>query len=396
MYKPLFNRILFTLLVVTTVVPSAWAEELILEEVVVTAVRRDTNLMETPLAVSALTADALAREGVQNIVNVGNLVPNMQVGLSPSDSGVSIAIRGITSNNFTELGDPTVGIHFDGVYSPRPQGGLALLFDVERIDILRGPQGTLFGRNSTAGTINVINARPQFEEISGSAEVDVGNNSSKAFRGWLNIPATENLAFRASFTVQKADTYLNQEMDLYDLDWDVDLDGNTSGPNDVPADGIPNVDQRRNYQQKDSEAYGSIDRWAGRVSMRFTPTDDIDWLLTYEQFQDDSPGVPFLKDCQKARGTFFACDHDEFDVKINTPGEMDMSIKTIRSEFVWDVTEAFSAEYRFAYSEQDRTQLFDQDGGAFTDPEHPGYGLSLIHISEPTRPPSTSRMPSSA
>ncbi len=370
MFKITFNLLLLAVLAFVAVVPAGWAEEeeLILEEVIVTAVRRDTNLMETPLAVSALTADALAREGVNNIVNVGNLVPNMQVGLSPSDSGVSIAIRGITSNNFTELGDPTVGIHFDGTYSPRPQGGLALLFDVERIDILRGPQGTLFGRNSTAGTINVINARPQFEDISGSTELEAGNYSTRAFRGWINLPATENLAFRAAFMVQKADTYLNQEMDLYDLDWDVDLDGNTDGPNDVPADGIPNTDQRRNHHQKDSRAYGSIDRWAGRLSMRYTPTDSIDWLLTYEQFHDKSPGVPFLKDCQKAKGTFFECEQDEFDVRINTPGELDMTIKTIRSEFVWDISDSVSTEYRFAYSKQDRSQLFDQDAGAFTDP----------------------------
>ena len=374
MFKPSFNRIVFAIIVCITLIPVSWAQEMVLEEVIVTAVRRDTNLMETPLAVTALTADALAREGVNNMVNIGNLVPNMQVGLSPSDSGVSIAIRGITSNNFTELGDPTVGIHFDGIYSPRPQGGLALLFDVERIDIMRGPQGTLFGRNSTAGTINIINARPQFDEFGGSVELEAGNYSTHAFRGWLNIPATENLAFRAAFMVQEADTYLNQELDLYDLDWDVDLDGNTNGPNDVSADGIPNTEQRRNHTQKDSRAYGSIDRWAGRLSMRFTPTDSIDWLVTYEQFQDDSPGVPFFKDCQKAAGTFFECDHDEFDVKINTPGFMDMSIKTIRSEFVWDVNDTFSAEYRFAYSEQDRSQLFDQDAGAFTDPDHPGYG----------------------
>ncbi len=379
MFKQSFYRILFAVLIVPITIPGAWAEEaeLMLEEVIVTAVRRDTNLMETPLAVSALTASDLAREGVNNIVNVGNLVPNMQVGLSPSDSGVSIAIRGITSNNFTELGDPTVGIHFDGTYSPRPQGGLALLFDVERIDILRGPQGTLFGRNSTAGTINIINQRPQFDDISGSAEVELGNYSNKVFRGWINLPATEKVAFRAAFMTQKADTYLNQEMDLYDLNWDVDLDGNTDGPNDVPADGIPNTDQRRNHHQKDSRAYGSIDRWGGRLSMLFTPTDNIDWLLTYEHFQDNSPGVPFLKDCQKAAGTFFECDHDEFDVNINTPGYLDMTIKTIRSEFAWDVAESFSAEYRFAYSKQDRSQLFDQDAGAFADVDHPGYGIAI-------------------
>ena len=376
MIKQSLYGILLVSLALTSIIPEAWAEEF-LEEVKVTAVRRETSLMETPLAVTALDANALEREGVRNMVNIAQLVPNMQVGLSPSDSGVQVAIRGVTSNNFTELGDPTIGIHFDGIYSPRPQGGLALLYDVERIDILRGPQGTLFGRNSTAGTINIISARPQFEEFGGSAEIEYGNYNNRAARAWLNLPASEKVAFRASFMVQKSDTYLNQEMDLYDLDWDVDLDGNTEGPNDVPADGIPNVDQRRNYAQSDSQAYGSIDRWAGRLSARFTPTDTIDWLITYEQFQDNSPGVPFLKDCEKAAGTFFACDGDEFDVKINTPGEMDMSIKTIRSEFLWDATDAFSVEYRFAYAEQDRTQLFDQDGGAYADPEHPGYGIAI-------------------
>ncbi len=377
MPKGIFSRILLIVLGITALLPVSWAQDMVLEEVVVTAVRRDTNLMETPLAVSAVDAEALAREGVNNILNVGNLVPNMQVGLSPSDSGVSIAIRGITSNNFTELGDPTVGIHFDGIYSPRPQGGLALLFDVERIDIMRGPQGTLFGRNSTAGTINIINSKPQFEEFGGSAEVEGGNHSTRAFRGWMNIPANEKLAFRVAYMAQRANTYLNQEMDLYDLDWDVDMDGNTDGPNDVPGDGIPNVDQRRNYHQRKSQAYGSIDRYAGRLGMRFAPTDTLEWLVTYEHFKDKSPGVPFLKDCQKAKGTFFECDHDEFDVKINTPGEMDMSIKTGRSELFWDINDSFSMEYRFAYSIQDRTQLFDQDAGAFADPDHPGYGIAI-------------------
>ena len=87
----------------------------------------------------------------------------MQIGSSPSDSGVQVTVRGITSNNFTELGDPTVAIHVDGMYTPRPQAGLALLHDVGRVEILRGPQGTLFGRNSTSGSINIITAQPDTE-----------------------------------------------------------------------------------------------------------------------------------------------------------------------------------------------------------------------------------------
>ena len=77
------------------------------------------------------------------------MVPNMQIALSPSDSGVQVVVRSLSSNNFTEIGDPTVAMHFDGLYSPRPQAGMALMYDVERVEISRGPQGTLFGRNST-------------------------------------------------------------------------------------------------------------------------------------------------------------------------------------------------------------------------------------------------------
>ena len=132
------------------------SQGVVMEELIVTATKRETDLMKTPVAVSAVSQQQLTDLAVSNITDLGDLVPNMQVGSSPSDSGVQVTVRGITSNNFTELGDPTVAIHVDGMYSPRPQAGLALLHDVARVEILRGPQGTLFGRNSTSGSINII------------------------------------------------------------------------------------------------------------------------------------------------------------------------------------------------------------------------------------------------
>ncbi len=88
-------------------------------------------------------------------------VPNLQISQG-ADSGVQINIRGVGSTNFTEVGDPAVGLHVGGLYSPRPQGALALMFDLEQVEVLRGPQGTLFGRNSTGGSINIIPAKPEF------------------------------------------------------------------------------------------------------------------------------------------------------------------------------------------------------------------------------------------
>ena len=348
----------------------------LMEEIVVTATKRSTRLMETPLAVSALSQDALDREGVEDVTDLSDLVPGLEVGLSPSDSGVQVTVRGITSNNFTELGDPSVGIHVDGMYSPRPQSGLALLHDVERVEILRGPQGTLFGRNSTSGTINIISARPAFDEVSGYVSAGYGRFSAVSLNGVLNLPVADNLAFRAAVMLDRSDSYIEQEPDYFDLAWDTDGDGSLDGLYDVRPDGIPNVDQRRNEEVDESDAYFNSDRWAGRLSALWTPGDAVTWLLSYEYYSDRGAGTLSLKDCEKAEGTFFACDHDIWYARVNVPGKLDMSISTLRSELLWDVSEEMVLELRLAQSSQKRFQQYDGDGGVYPDPEHPAYGIN--------------------
>ncbi len=349
----------------------------VLEEVIVTAQKREQSLQDVPIAVTAFSGERLQESGVRDFFEVSNIDPALSVGKSQTSTATSFSIRGVFTSSQNFGLESSVGLYVDGVYRARQSAMINNLVDVASVEILRGPQGTLFGRNSTSGTINIVPSRPDVNEFAGSVELEAGNYNNLATRGWLNLPVSDKVAVRASFMTQQMDTYLNQTMDRYDLDWDVDGDGRTDGPNDVPADGIPNTDQRRNYRQSDSEAYGSIDRWGGRVAIRFLPTDTIDWTLTYDHFQDNSPGVPFLKDCEKAKGTFFECENKLFDLSVNTPGELDMTIRTIRSKFLWDATDWFSVEYRYAYSEQDRYQLFDQDAGAFADPDHPGYGIDI-------------------
>ena len=121
-----------------------------LPTVVVNATRVSTSLLKTPVAVTAITQEALSREGIHDVRGLSGAVPNLQIS-SGADSGIQINIRGVGSTNFTEIGDPAVGLHVGGLYSPRPQGALALMFDLEQVEVLRGPQGTLFGRNSTGG-----------------------------------------------------------------------------------------------------------------------------------------------------------------------------------------------------------------------------------------------------
>ncbi len=108
---------------------------------------------------TAFSQDQLTRGGVKSR-ELTTAIPNTQFVVSGTDSGIQASIRGVRSGNNTETGDPAVAVHIDGIYSPRPQGALALLYDVSQVEVLRGPQGTLFGRNSTGGSINVLPNKP--------------------------------------------------------------------------------------------------------------------------------------------------------------------------------------------------------------------------------------------
>ena len=131
----------------------------------------------------------------------------MQVGFSPSDSGVQVVVRGITSNNFTELGDPTVGIHIDGSYTLRPQNGLALMHDVERVEVLRGPQGTLFGKNASAGVISMVTREPSFD-FKGSVEASYGNYDALVLKGYVTGPISDKVAASIAGGINKRDGYI--------------------------------------------------------------------------------------------------------------------------------------------------------------------------------------------
>ncbi|TWB43884.1 TonB-dependent receptor [Nitrospirillum pindoramense] len=177
-----------------------------LEDIVVTAERREETTQRTPIAITAFSGDTLQQRGVSSSTDLNNMVPGLAVG--NNGGSVQIAIRGIGSTNDTEVGDPAVAFNVDGVYMARSRAAIGALYDVDRIEVLRGPQGTLYGRNATAGSINVITKRPS-DKFEGNASLDYGNYNSLQTSGMLNVPLTDTLAVRAAFQTSRHDGYTN-------------------------------------------------------------------------------------------------------------------------------------------------------------------------------------------
>lgn len=189
-----------------------------LEEVVVTARKTQESIQSIPVAVTAMSSEAIENAQILNISDIQGNAPSVSLGTgSPGSSGfVFAAIRGQSSLDANGAVDPSVATYIDGVYIARPSQGTASLDDLERIEILRGPQGTLFGRNTTGGAINIITKSPT-DEFEGNVSVGIGNNSLQEVSLRLNVPLSDSAAFRVNYKHSQDDgwarnTTLNRDI----------------------------------------------------------------------------------------------------------------------------------------------------------------------------------------
>ena len=159
-----------------------------MQVVVVTAQKRKEKLQDIPIAATAVTGLDLERRGVANVADLGSIAPNVSVSHTPGNStSAQIAIRGSVTINPALYWEPTVGMYVDGVYSGKTQGAVLDLVDLERVEVLRGPQGTLYGRNTMAGAINFVTRKPS-GELGGSASLDLGNYNARVGKASLDLP----------------------------------------------------------------------------------------------------------------------------------------------------------------------------------------------------------------
>ncbi len=198
------GSVLFSALAALAVMlsPSAWAQ---IEEVVVTAQKREQSLQDVSVAVTAVTGDQLVDLGVTDAFRLDVLSPGLQIGLSGSDPRP--ALRGARTEQ-VEANDVAVSYYSDGIYRPRHGQLLAGFVDVDRVEVLRGPQGTLFGRNSLGGLIHVINKQPVFDEVDYGAAVTVGDYSRIRGEAFFNVPMGSNAALRVAGVREVRDPYV--------------------------------------------------------------------------------------------------------------------------------------------------------------------------------------------
>ncbi len=191
-----------------TAATAAQAQEMIvLEEIIVTAQRRIENPMDVPLSITAISGDALERAGVGTVDQAMRLIPNVSLDNNNSLRSGRISIRGITSdvNNLGTEG--SVAVSVDGVYQGRATTLNSDLIDLERVEVLRGPQGTLYGKNTTGGAINIITRRPA-KEPEAVADIRFGNHDAQRYRATVSAPLGDAFAFRASAAVTRRDGLL--------------------------------------------------------------------------------------------------------------------------------------------------------------------------------------------
>jgi iron complex outermembrane recepter protein len=299
-----------------------------LEEVIVSAEKRDQVLQRAALAVTALPARTLERQQVTDLKSVTTLIPNLQIGFSSTQAAFDLAMRGIVSTNRTEVGDAAVAFHVDGFYSPRPQGATLTIYDLDRLEALRGPQGTLFGRNANAGVINVVSAKPALNATFGTLDVTFGNYDLQRIKGHVNLALGDTFALRGAAFVEKRDGYIAF----------------------LPGSAVTGSTPR----------YDNSDKLAVRLSGLWEPEDAWSVFAAAEHYADRGAGtIPVSLTPTPGHGLRSAL--------ITSPGQLDMTNDTLhlRTDFR---SSALEASYLFGYARMTRDNTSDQDVGVALDP----------------------------
>ncbi len=303
-------------------------------EIIVTATRRQTTLEKTPLAVSAFSQEQLDRQQVANITDIQRFVPSLQFNQNAANNALLITLRGVGNDAaFTISSDPEVGFYVDGIYAPTVQGSSLLLYDLERLEVLRGPQGTLFGRNTTAGAITLTTAKPDLSKESGYLELIGGDYARFGSRGAFNLPVSNTLAMRFSFATERHDGYVSYQQ--------------------PPT--LAGVDS--SVYDTRGKLYNSQDQQSARLSLAWKPSSRFRWDINVEGFLDHgTPDIPLMQISRPGEKTYSAL--------VDTSPEKSGYDFSVRSTMNYQISDYLDVNYIAGYSRDHSRDRDESDAGA--------------------------------
>ncbi len=304
-----------------------------IEEVVVTAQHREQNLQDVPIAVTALDESTIEKIFARDLTDVTGKTPNLVLTPILGNGTTAISIRGLQMNEVEKSFDPAVAVYQDGIYLQTSSGALLNLWDAERIEILRGPQGTLFGRNTVGGVVHVIRNKPT-GELSGKFSLTVAEDSQEDFKGTLNFPEFANISTKLTYMDLSGGGYFN------------------------------------NVQRNESEGETDMSMWS--ASALWQPTDNFSLHLIYDDVDDKTPTRPvtcltqapeFLSFASPASECPSANDHDALRTTHTTlPQDAFLQIETLTATAEWQISDAHKATLIYGNREMEENTQQEFDG----------------------------------
>ncbi|WOK35350.1 TonB-dependent receptor [Sphingomonas sp. C3-2] len=227
-----------------------------LADIVVTAQKRAQSLQDVPIAITAVSEAFLDSRDISSINQMESIAPNLRITRSPGNGTTSsIAIRGSSTTNAVLTNDPTVGIYLDGIYIGKSQGSVFDVADLERIEVLRGPQGTLYGRNTLSGALSLVTRKPS-GELGGKIEASYGNYDYKRLRASIDLPALGIFSAKLSGQMQKRDGFY------------------TAVPNPIPGVTNAGVSEDRSFDNLNTKG--------GMIQVRAEPNNDLTFDYSFD------------------------------------------------------------------------------------------------------------------
>jgi iron complex outermembrane recepter protein len=314
--------------------------------IIVTAQKREEDVQDVPIAISAFSAATLEEAGIKDVRDLRFIAPGLNFATAPQLTNTRVSIRGIGTSGNTAI-EPSVGVFVDGVYVPRVGSLLAGLNDISGVEVLRGPQGTLFGRNASMGAINIRTTEPE-NDLGGELAVLGGDFGRVKTEGKLNLPLTDRIAARFSAVYDTRDGYGVNELTGKDISNNNTLSFRTAASWDI-TDSLRWV-VRADYQSitGDGIPVSTV------VKESVTPAADANWRRVLDP---DGPTGPLTGDLPILNNTY------SLTVRQESEGNLNDRQYGVSSDLSWDLANGYTLRLISGYRDWKNTQYQESTGG---------------------------------